>query len=41
MLGLGYLGKGDLSAARTAFETAAKLNVSHVWARMQAAELKG
>ncbi len=37
-LGLGYLGKGDVNAARTAFETAAKLNVSHVWARIQAAE---
>jgi tetratricopeptide (TPR) repeat protein len=40
LLGLGYLGKGDAKAARSAFETAAKLNVSHVWARMQAAELK-
>jgi tetratricopeptide (TPR) repeat protein len=39
-MGLGYLGKGDASAARTEFETAAKLNVSHVWARMQAAEEK-
>jgi tetratricopeptide (TPR) repeat protein len=39
-LGLGYLGKGDLSAARAAFETASKLNVSHAWARMQAAEVK-
>jgi len=40
MLGLGYLGKGNVAAARAGFETAAKLNVSHVWARMQAAELK-
>ena len=39
-LGLGYLGKGDLGAARSEFETAAKLNVSHVWARTMAAELK-
>jgi tetratricopeptide (TPR) repeat protein len=39
-LGLGYLGNGDPKAARNEFETAAKLNVSHVWARMQAAELK-
>lgn len=40
LLGLGYLGKGDVRSARAGFELAAKLNVSHVWARMQAAELK-
>ncbi len=39
-LGLGYLGKGDLISARSEFEMAAKLNVSHVWAGIQAAELK-
>ncbi|MBP7050150.1 MAG: DUF5107 domain-containing protein [Phycisphaerae bacterium] len=39
-LGLGHLGKGDLTAARRAFEQAARLNVSHVWARVQAADLK-
>ncbi|MEN6577063.1 MAG: DUF5107 domain-containing protein [Phycisphaerales bacterium] len=40
LLGLGYLGKGDLRSALAGFELAAKLNVSHVWARMQAAQLK-
>jgi tetratricopeptide (TPR) repeat protein len=33
LIGLGYLGKGDKDAARAEFATAAKLNVSHVWAR--------
>jgi tetratricopeptide (TPR) repeat protein len=33
LIGLGYLGKGDANSARTQFATAAKLNVSHVWAR--------
>jgi tetratricopeptide (TPR) repeat protein len=33
LIGLGCLGKGDASNARTEFATAAKLNVSHVWAR--------
>ncbi len=40
ILGLGHLGKGESDAARTEFETAVKLNVSHVWARawLQGAE---
>jgi len=33
ILGLGYLGQDDIEAARAEFGTAAKLNVSHVWAR--------
>ena len=33
LIGLGYLGKGDTRSAGTQFATAAKLNVSHVWAR--------
>jgi tetratricopeptide (TPR) repeat protein len=32
ILGLGHFGKGESDAARKEFETAAKLNVSHVWA---------
>jgi tetratricopeptide (TPR) repeat protein len=33
LIGLGYLGKGDADGARAEFAVAAKLNVSHVWAR--------
>ena len=33
LIGLGYLGKGDTDGAHTEFAEAAKLNVSHVWAR--------
>jgi tetratricopeptide (TPR) repeat protein len=33
LIGLGYLGKGELDSARTELETAATLNVSHVWAK--------
>jgi len=33
LMGLGHLGKGDKDAARAAFALAAKLNVSHVWAK--------
>ena len=33
LIGLGHLGKGDTDSARTSSPTAAKLNVSHVWAR--------
>jgi len=33
LIGLGYLGKGDTNSARAEFATAAKLNVSHVWAK--------
>jgi len=33
LIGLGYLGKGDTESARAEFAEAAKLNVSHVWAR--------
>jgi tetratricopeptide (TPR) repeat protein len=40
VLGLGYLGKGMLDEARTEFEEAVKLNVSHVWAKESLAELK-
>lgn len=39
-IGLGHLGKGDAKSARAEFEAAAKLNVSHVWARVQAAEIR-
>jgi tetratricopeptide (TPR) repeat protein len=40
LIGLGCLGKGDTEGARTEFAEAAKLNVSHVWAAAQLAELK-
>jgi len=33
LIGLGDLGKGDTDSARAEFAQAAKLNVSHVWAR--------
>ncbi|MCU0918353.1 MAG: DUF5107 domain-containing protein [Planctomycetes bacterium] len=33
LMGLGHLGKGDKDSARAAFALAAKLNVSHVWAK--------
>ena len=33
IIGLGCLGKGDTNAARAEFDTAAQLNVSHVWAK--------
>jgi tetratricopeptide (TPR) repeat protein len=39
LLGLGYLGKGRNGRARTEFEKAVELNVSHVWARAHLAEL--
>lgn len=39
-LGLGYLGKGLLDEARAEFEKAVKLNVSHIWAKAQLAELR-
>ncbi|MHC4432977.1 MAG: DUF5107 domain-containing protein, partial [Planctomycetota bacterium] len=38
-LGLGYLGRGRNELARTEFEKAIELNVSHVWARAQLEEL--
>jgi len=38
-LGLGHLGKGRGDMARAEFEKAVELNVSHVWARAQLAEL--
>ena len=39
-LGLGYLGKGLRDEAKAEFEKAVKLNVSHVWAKAQLAELR-
>ncbi|MBW8041881.1 MAG: DUF5107 domain-containing protein [Planctomycetes bacterium] len=39
-LGLGYLGKGMLEKARAEFEETVRLNVSHLWAKAQLAELK-
>jgi tetratricopeptide (TPR) repeat protein len=39
-LGLGYRGKGLSDMARAEFEKTVKLNVSHVWAKAQLAELK-
>jgi TolA-binding protein len=33
LIGLGHLGKGEAEDARAEFAQAAKLNVSHVWAR--------
>jgi tetratricopeptide (TPR) repeat protein len=39
-LGLGYLGTGMRNKARVEFEKAVKLNVSHVWAKAQLAELR-
>ena len=38
-LGLGYLGKGQSDKAKSEFEKAVELNVSHVWARARLAEL--
>jgi TolA-binding protein len=32
VMGLGYLGKGDLVEAGEAFESALKLNPNHLWA---------
>jgi tetratricopeptide (TPR) repeat protein len=37
-LGLGYLGRGQSDKAKTEFEKAVELNVSHVWARARLAE---
>ena len=39
-LGLGYLGKGLPDKAKAEFEKAVTLNVSHIWAKAQLAELK-
>lgn len=39
-LGLGYLGKGQNEAAKTEFEKAVDLDVSHVWAGAHLAQLK-
>ena len=39
-LGLGYLGRGLRDKARIEFEKAVELNVSHVWAKAQVAELR-
>ena len=39
-LGLGYLGKGRNEAAKTEFEKAVELDVSHIWAGAHLAELK-
>lgn len=41
VLGLGHLGKGNLTRARAEFEQAVKLNQSHVWSRYQLTWLKG
>jgi tetratricopeptide (TPR) repeat protein len=38
-LGLGYLGKGQDELARSEFEKAVEMNVSHVWARARLDEL--
>ena len=35
ILGLGYLGAGQTDEARAEFAKAARLNVSHVWAKAQ------
>ena len=40
MLALGYRGKGLTDQAKAELEAAVKLNVSHLWARAQLAELK-
>lgn len=39
-LGLGYLGKGLHNKAEAEFEKAAKLNVSHIWAKAWLAQLQ-
>jgi tetratricopeptide (TPR) repeat protein len=39
-LGLGYTGAGRLDVARIEFESAVKLNVSHLWAKAHLAELR-
>jgi tetratricopeptide (TPR) repeat protein len=39
ILGLGYLGKGERSAARSEFEKTVALDVSHVWAKAFLAQL--
>ncbi len=38
-IGLGLLGKGDTAGAKNEFEQAAKLNLSHPWARYQCSAL--
>ncbi len=40
LLGLGYLGVGQKDDARDQFSKAARLNVSHVWAKAQLEELQ-
>jgi tetratricopeptide (TPR) repeat protein len=39
VLGLGYLGRGKSELARSEFQKAVELNVSHVWARARLDEL--
>ena len=40
LLGLGYLGKGKQSEAKTLFEKALDLNINHLWAEMQLSEIQ-
>jgi tetratricopeptide (TPR) repeat protein len=38
LIGLGYLGKGNQSRAKLNFEKSVKLNVNHLWAKVQLSE---
>jgi len=40
LLGLAYLGKGIQSQAKTEFEKALKLNMNHLWAKVQLSEIE-
>mgnify|MGYP000715793865 CR=1 FL=1 len=40
VIGLGYLGKGPLAEARSEIAQAAKMNLSHVWAKYWLAEIQ-
>jgi len=40
LLGLGYLGKGKRAEAKEEFKEALRLNINHLWARVQLSELE-
>jgi Tfp pilus assembly protein PilF len=40
LLGLGYLGKGNQTEAKTFFEKALDLNINHLWAQVQLSEIQ-
>jgi len=39
LLGLGYQGKGNLEKAKNEYKKALELNINHVWAKHQLAQL--